>query len=441
MKGESKKKEGVLDDISLRGKVALFATMPIILTFFVIQSFIVFGYLEPSLFWAKFGYGCVILFMPPFFLGVSEFLYRKRKIREALTNKINDFEDFQGFVNQASIVTKADKRAKITFVNEKFEKVAGYTSEEVLGRDHIIVNSGTQPPKYWRGMYQKVQKGEVWHDVVTNRAKDGSLYYVDTYIKATFDKRGEISGYISLRQDVTEIINSQAEITKKNTYLEHAAKIIRHDMHSGINTYLPRGIRSLRRRLTEEDIKRLKIGSPLQLIEDGLHHAQKVYSGVYEFTNLVKNDAQMSVSACNIKHILDDYLRLTAYKSQVILDNSLPKNLMVNEPLFCTAIDNLIRNGLKYNDSPTKFVKIYFVSEAPKPYIAVEDNGRGLTQKEFEELSKPYARKEGQKEGGTGLGLNITIEILKEHGFEITICDVKTRNDIGTKLKIELKDD
>jgi len=58
------------------------------------------------------------------------------------------------------------------------------------------------------------------------------------------------------------------------------------------------------------------------------------------------------------KDILEDYLRLTAYKNQVILDSNLP-TIDVNEALFCTAIDNLIRNGLKYNDSPTKWVKIY----------------------------------------------------------------------------------
>jgi K+-sensing histidine kinase KdpD len=65
----------------------------------------------------------------------------------------------------------------------------------------------------------------------------------------------------------------------------------------------------------------------------------------------------------------------------------------------------------------------------------VEDNGRGITNEEFIELSKPYTRKEGQKEGGSGLGLNICIAILKEHGFKITA----EKLDSGTKLKIKLK--
>jgi signal transduction histidine kinase len=105
---------------------------------------------------------------------------------------------------------------------------------------------------------------------------------------------------------------------------------------------------------------------------------------------------------------------------------------MVNEALFCTAIDNLIRNGLKYNDSSTKFVKIYKKSDT----LYVEDNGRGLSSTEFKELSEPYTRKEDQTEDGTGLGLNICIAILEEHGYSIE-CDKLP--EIGTQMKIYLK--
>jgi len=225
------------------------------------------------------------------------------------------------------------------------------------------------------------------------------------------------------------------DLSKKNIYLEHAAKIIRHDMHSGINTYLPRGIKSLNRRLNEDIVKELRIASPLKLIEDGLYHAQKVYAGVYEFTNLVKENAQLNKKTCNIKFILEDYLKLTAYKNQVLLSGDLPIGLDVNEALFCTAIDNFIRNGLKYNDSATKWIKIYLqASYHGGSYIVVEDNGRGLRGEEFIELSKPYARKEGQKESGTGLGLNISIEILKEHGFSV----FAEKQDNGTKVYIKI---
>lgn len=347
------------------------------------------------------------------------------------TNKLSDsLIEFDKFVDASVLVSKADSKGKITYVNKKFEDVSGWKLEEVVGKDHNIVNSGEHSEEFWANMYKTVIKEKnIWNAIVTNKNKNGDLYWVDSYIKAEFDDKGELAGFMSIRYDITEVIKKTKEIEEKNTYLEHAAKIIRHDMHSGINTYIPRGVSSLERRLTKEDIKNLKIESPLKLIKDGLGHAQKVYKGVYEFTNLVKKDAVLTKSECNIKDILKDFLSSTAYLSQVVLDDSLP-TIMVNESLFCTAIDNLIRNGLKYNDNNTKFVKIYFENDS----ICVQDNGRGMTQEDFNHLSKPYTRKEGQKESGTGLGLNICVAILKEHGFKID-CD---KNNIGTKITIKI---
>ena len=465
------------------------------------------------------------------------------------------FHELSDFIDQSALISKADKDGKITYVNQKFIDVSGYSLDEVMGKDHNIVNSGQHPKKFWKDMYRTIiSDKQIWNQIITNKAKNGDFYYVDSFIKAEFDpETGEHVGFVSIRQDVTELklkeeeirnrmmainrsnaviefdlegnikfandtftelmgyteeeivgknhslfvssyvangkeyksmwkklksgefvtgqfsrktkdgrevwlqatynpilnikgevykimkiatditesIKNSEEIIKKNTYLEHAAKIIRHDMHSGINTYIPRGISSLQRRLKPEDLERLKIEAPLKMLKEGLKHTQKVYKGVYEFTNLVKNDTCLETTECNIKLILSDYLSSTSYSSQVILNDNLP-TIPVNEALFCTSVDNLIRNGLKYNDSDTKFVKIYSEGD----YICVEDNGRGLSQEDLINLSKPYTRKEGQKEKGTGLGLNICIPILEEHGFSITSKKLEPK---GTKIKIKIK--
>ena len=469
------------------------------------------------------------------------------------TNDLNKkIVEIEKFIDASSIISTADKKGKIIYVNKKFEDVSGWSLAEVIGKDHMIVNSGLQPDGYWGKMYETVMKGEIWNDVVTNKTKLGELYYVDTFIRALFDVNGKLDGFTSIRQDVTELkkkeveirnrmnainksnaviefdlegniifanelftetmgyssqdeivgkhhrifiddehaksddyrifweklndgvlfsgeivrvkkdgslIHLQAtynpivgmdgkiyrvmkiatditnyyeqkrEIEKKNTYLEHAAKILRHDMHSGINTYMPRGLSSLERRLKPEDITSLKIEAPIRMIKEGLKHSQKVYKGVYEFTNLVKKDVVLNKEECDLKSILQDYLSSTAYSSQVVIDD-LP-TVEVNEALFCTAVDNLIRNGLKYNDSDTKFVKICFDVDT----IYIQDNGRGITQEDFDYLCKPYTRKDGQKEAGTGLGLNICVAILEEHKFIIT-CE---KNETGTLMKIKIK--
>ena len=492
-------------------------------------------------------------------------LVRILKIATDVTEKVlqqkniedqkNRFGELVNFINESAIVSRADAKGKITYVNKKFTQVSGYTLEEVVGKDHNIVNSGFHPKEMWLEMYKKVIKEKgIWNKVVTNRAKNGQLYYVDTYIKGEFDPvTGALVEYTSIRQDMTElkrkeleivnrmnainksnavvefdidgnimyandqfcktlgytmeelrgkhhqmfvsrsfaesieytefwgnlrkgrhlsaeferikkdgntvwfqatynpIINNEGhvkrvikiavditsrikqseEIQKKNTYLEHAAKILRHDMHSGINTYIPRGISSLKLRLNPEVIESLRLDPPLRMLTEGLSHAQKVYKGVFEFTNLVKTDSKLNLVELNLGEILREFLSTTAYKKQVIIEDLI--TVPVSEQLFCTAVDNLIRNGLKYNDSPNKLVKVYM---GDPDTLVVEDNGRGITQEEFINFSSKNLRRENQKESGSGLGLGICVAILKEHNFEIHCTKNET---VGTTITIKLR--
>jgi signal transduction histidine kinase len=258
------------------------------------------------------------------------------------------------------------------------------------------------------------------------------------------------SGYV--RRKERALTAALDEAKHKNTYLEHAAKILRHDMHSGINTYIPRGITSLERRLEQAQktqtvrifndkgevspqtlVEALRLSAPLRMLKEGLAHTQKVYAGVTEFTNLVKQGAEIERHDHDLREILAAYLDTTSYKSDVVIGD-LPV-VSVNAPLFCTAIDNLIRNGLKYNDSASKMVALTMVDDN---HLGILDNGRGMTHDEFIEYSKPYTRKSGQKENGTGLGLNICIAILHEHGFTVTASRRDSEGG-GTLIKVKVR--
>ena len=229
-------------------------------------------------------------------------------------------------------------------------------------------------------------------------------------------------------QDV-EIEEQLNDIAKKNSYLEHAARIIRHDMHSGINTYMPRGISSLEKRLTTEDIQRLKIEGALKMVKEGLNHTQRVYKSVYEFTNLVKQNVVLNKSLVDVKDLVWKYISPNSYSSQVEISDL--GQLEVNGTLFCNAVENLIKNGLSYNDSEVKKIKIYNEEE----YLIIEDNGRGFSQKDFDKHLKKYSKKADVTGDEKGLGLNICVAILEEHGFKLT-CE---KIDEGTKMKIKIK--
>jgi PAS domain S-box-containing protein len=353
-----------------------------------------------------------------------------KKLTEKITQKERALANRMDAINRSSPVIEFDTNGIVCFANDSFLDAMGYKSEEVIGKHHsIFVFDDEKNSNGYINFWNKLKSGVYFSGDIIRKKKDGNKIYLSATYNPIINETGETYRVLKIARDISEIVEKSKEIEKQNTYLEHAAKILRHDMHSGINTYIPRGISSLERRLKPEDIETLKIEAPLKMIKEGLRHSQKVYKGVYEFTNLVKKDVVLNKAECDLRAILNDYLSSTAYHSQVIIEE-LPTT-EVNEALFCTAIDNLIRNGLKYNDSETKFVKIYMEGDE----LMVQDNGRGIDQKDFDHLSKPYTRKEGQKESGTGLGLNICVAILEEHKFLVR-CE---KNEIGTKLKIKIK--
>jgi len=405
-------------------KICLGIAGAIMLTFFAVQTCIVFRWCEPSYFLAEFGYGCVVTFMPPFFYVVYDFI-RTTKLKEAnIDLQLNA-------IDKSNLVVMLDMDGYVLSANKKFCNTMMCTEKELKYKQHKrMVSKEYGDSLEYHEFWERLKRGESITGQFERIAKDGTSRWLFGNYTPIQSSDGSYNKVLKIATDITLQHESEVLVNQKNSYLEHAAKILRHDMHSGINTYMPRGLTSLRRRLSEDKINELKIGAPLKMLEEGLRHTQKVYSGVKEFTNLVKEDVQLDMKQHNLGEILRNYLSSTSYIKQVVIDR-LP-TIAVNEPLFCTAIDNLIRNGLKYNDSSTKVVKIYMENDST---ICVEDNGRGITNEEFIELSKPYTRKEGQKEGGSGLGLNICIAILKEHGFNITA----EKLDSGTKLKIKLK--
>ncbi len=334
-------------------------------------------------------------------------------------------------INNSNIVVIYDSKGNIVRANDNFCSVVGYTQEEIVGLHHMLFvpNDFVRTKKY-RDFWSKLRTGKSVKRKFKRINKNGEVIWLYGSYNPIKSGSGAVYQIINVCSDVTGEHNAQLELNNKNTYLEHAAKILRHDMHSGINTYIPRGIKSLERRIKPEQVKEMKIESSLRLIKDGLDHAQRVYRGVYEFTNLVKENAVLEKNEHDLGVILKDYLKKTAYADQVIIED-LP-TMLVNEALFCTGVDNLIRNGLKYNDSKTKFVKVRMQGEK---HLVVIDNGRGMLQKDFEKLSQPYQRKEGQKEKGTGLGLNISVAIFKEHGFHMSV----EKLDVGTMIKVKIR--
>ncbi|QXH58341.1 putative bifunctional diguanylate cyclase/phosphodiesterase [Pseudomonas maumuensis] len=114
-------------------------------------------------------------------------------------------DNYRAAVDAAAIFSETDLRGCITYVNQQFCSISGYSREELLGANHRILNSGLHEPTFFLEMWRALAAGRVWKGEICNRAKDGSLYWVDSTMVPLIDPNtGQVRKYVSIRFDVTE---------------------------------------------------------------------------------------------------------------------------------------------------------------------------------------------------------------------------------------------
>lgn len=127
-------------------------------------------------------------------------LHSRSLLQSGRLQQLAELADFQrAALNAAAIVAVTDRSGRITSVNSKFCELSGYSEGELIGANHRILASGEHDRAFFQNLYRTIARGDVWHDVICNRAKCGRLYWVDTTIVPHHDR----SGYTAIRFDVT----------------------------------------------------------------------------------------------------------------------------------------------------------------------------------------------------------------------------------------------
>ncbi|MCC6371867.1 MAG: PAS domain S-box protein [Bacteroidia bacterium] len=126
-----------------------------------------------------------------------------KSITSGFDKNAYEISAYKTALDESSIVAITNAKGMIEYANNNFCKISKYSREELIGQDHRILNSGFHPKEFMRSLWTTIQAGTVWRGEIKNKAKDGSIYWVDTTIVPFTNEEGNIYQYISVRYDIT----------------------------------------------------------------------------------------------------------------------------------------------------------------------------------------------------------------------------------------------
>jgi PAS domain S-box-containing protein len=336
--------------------------------------------------------------------------------REAVAH-LYQLADFKRALDAAAIVAITDVRGRITYVNDKFIEISGYSREELLGQDHRIINSGYHPDEFIRDLWRTIARGEVWHGEIRNRAKAGHIYWVDTTIVPFVHDDGKPYQYIAIRADITARKAAEDRLTHQASLARvgQMAAVLAHEVRNPLA-----GIRGAMQVL----LGRRKVDDPERAVMQEILSRTESLNDLINDLLLFARPRPPRLMDVDLAAIVGDVLAQVrqdpAHQAIEFEARGPALHVDADTDLTRATVLNLVLNAAQALQGKGRITVEVAPAAGGMIAVQVRDTGPGIPAEIREQVFEPFFT---TKARGGGLGLPIAQRTAELHGGSLSmIC-------------------
>ena len=364
---------------------------------------------------------------------------------DALERSLKELADIKFALDQSTIVAITDQRGIINFVNDQFCRISKYSRDELIGQDHRIINSGFHPKDFIRGLWTTIASGKVWKGELRNRAKDQSIYWVDTTIVPFLNPDGRPYQYVAIRHDITQRKLAEAQVLEQAVQLQRAAQLsFVGELAAGLAHEIKNPLAGIQG-VVDILIRRRDKNDPEREALEGMRHEVTRIDNTVRLLLDRARPRLVSLRETSLRELVARSVNLAraqvtnaiGSEKQVKIDFEAPEDpvmISIDPGQIEDAVLNLIINAIEAVDVDGQVTIRLSTPQDDAEEIAIEvsDNGTGISEPDLSKVFDPFFT---TRQSGTGLGLPSVRRIARLHGGGV---DVKSSPGQGSVFTIRL---
>ncbi|MCB9838167.1 MAG: PAS domain S-box protein [Phycisphaeraceae bacterium] len=347
---------------------------------------------------------------------IREAVEQRDRDKALLAKTMHELELQKFALDEHAIVAITDPSGVITYVNKMFCKVSQYRAEELIGKTHRVINSGHHPREFFVDLWRTIAAGETWRGEVCNRARDGSLYWVDTTIVPFRDETGRITQFVAIRADVTQSKKIEQDLRRANAELEEYVRTASHDLKAPLVTI--EGFSGYLRHFIEVGYS----DRALECVDRIQNASRRLKTNIDEMLELSRiGRTDQPPQAVDVHAMLQTLLsefqpQIEKADADVVIEGG-PAMVHCDPVRVEQILSNLLSNALKYGHPASGSARITVCTRPEGRFVrlGVADNGPGIEPEFRERVFGLFQRLDAGAQS-SGVGLNIVKRIVEHYG-------------------------